>query len=242
VTAVRSALAESSDRPRRLPQRYFIRHDYTARKAAEEYDAAERWGDVVWQPDVYPSAARIAERLGSVRIVDLGCGNGEKLAALHPRFEIVGLDTGANLELCTSRYPFGTWLEHDLDEDTALPLDADQLRGAVVVSADVIEHLLRPEILLHKIGAALETGDAACISTPDRRRTWGAAHIGPPPNVAHIREWETAEFCAFLAAEGFSHGCVGFTRANDRDTALKTILARVYPDESRLRLAEANTT
>ena len=125
-----------------------------------------------------------------------------------------------------------------MGNDGGLPFSLDQLSGAVIVCADVIEHLVRPEILLRNIRAALDQADAAILSTPERSLTWGARHTGPPPNVAHIREWDLREFSAFLASEGFAYGSVDLTRSNDRDRLKTTILARVFPDEARLLLAE----
>jgi len=233
---VQAASAAAHRGWQRLPGRYFIRQGYRDRDAPA-YDFEHRSEDRVWQPDVYPTAARIAEGLGFTRIVDVGCGNGEKLVGLQPRFEIVGVDIGENLRLCRERYPEGEWIEHDLDSDAPLPLEPEVFHDSVVVCADVIEHLVRPERLLAKLRRTCDEGACVVLSTPERELLWGVGHAGPPPNPAHVREWSMGELAAFLASEGFADGVLMLTRSHDRSPLRSTILAILCPDEGMLELA-----
>jgi SAM-dependent methyltransferase len=187
---------------------------------------------VVWQPDVYTHAAAIARALGAPRIVDVGCGSGKKLVALAGGLDVVGIDFGPNIGECRAAYDAGEWVEFDLsDRDAWIPLADDVWRGSVVVSSDVIEHLAQPEHLLRQLARGLGKGAAAIVvSTPDRVRTYGAKHLGPPPNPAHVREWALAELEAFLRSQGFHHVEVELTRSSTASPDLATILARVYPD------------
>ncbi len=215
-------------------ERHGIRPGYRPRPAPPDYfvDAVE--STTVWQPDVYATTARVARALGARRIVDVGCGNARKLLPLGEDFALVGIDHGANLASCRERHPWADWREHDLESHDLLPLAADELRGAVLVSSDVIEHLVRPELLVRKLAAALAVAEAVVLSTPERERTWGAAHDGPPPNPAHVREWTLTELAAFLESEGLEHGELGLTRSNDVANELATILAVLVPDEERV--------
>jgi 2-polyprenyl-3-methyl-5-hydroxy-6-metoxy-1,4-benzoquinol methylase len=232
----------AAERPGRDTASYCIKPGYAHRDAPEYFvDLIQERDGVVWQPDVYPEAARIAERLGATRIIDLGSGSGDKLAALHPRFEIVGIDFGPNLELCRRKFPFGTWLEHDFDSEATLPLSADAFAGSVVVCADVIEHLVHPELLLDNLHAILESVEAVVISTPERDRTRGPDDFGPPEHLCHVREWSLSEFGALLQSWGFEHGNVELTRSNDLHNLDHTILAVLYPDAERDRRAQADT-
>ena len=178
-----------------------------------------------YQPDVYQRTAEIARRVGAHRIIDIGCGDGEKLVALHPEFDVMGIDYRENLAQCRNNHDAGTWLEHDIESDDPLPVE--DFHGAVVVCADVIEHLVRPERLLAKVRAALSTCSAVVMSTPERNLRRGVHHAGPPPNLAHVREWSITEFRALLAAEGFI-GSVSLTRSNDRSPVCNTILAELF--------------
>ncbi len=204
---------------------YFVKDDYKARSEPDYFVDADDDDGLICQPDVYGDACLIAAAFGSKRIIDIGSGNGLKLSTMYPQFEITGIDFGENLETCRARYPFGTWLEHNLDIDEPLPVSPDDLENAVIVCADVIEHLVRPELLLRKLRAALDSCDAILISTPERDLTWGIHHQGPPPNPHHVREWNMEELLAFLQSEGFEHGELGLTRNNNRHNELNNILA-----------------
>lgn len=220
---------------RRLPGPYFLPVGYRSRDRPL-YDHKRQEEQTEWQRAVYTTAAWIGESLQSLRVIDVGCGNGEKLVDLYPRFEVIGIDYGENLRRCRERYEFGTWLEHDLDVDEPLPLSAEVERS-IIVCADVIEHLLRPERLLMHLREALEHADAAVISTPERVLTHGSREMGPPPNPAHVREWALDEFTALLSAHHFSSGIVGLTRTHAARRPRNTILATVFPSADRLAAA-----
>lgn len=220
-----------------MPDLYSITSRYRSR-ARPRYDDDPADG-VTWQPDVYEIAATVGAALDSRRIVDIGCGRGAKLAALHPRFEIAGLDFGPNIEHCRQAYPYGTWFDHDLESDGPLPVPPDQLDGAVVVCADVIEHMISPERLLDKLAEALPMSAALLISTPERELWSGQRDVGPPRNACHVREWSMREFGALLRRHGFVHHSLGLTRSNDRTEELHTILAAVAANAERLTQIEA---
>ena len=192
-----------------MVDRYSIRSGYAAREIPEYFD--DDLGDVIWQPDVYEDAGRIAGRLGAGRIVDVGAGDGTKLAELHPAFEIIGVDYGANVERSSARFPFGSWRHHDLDTDAPLPISDDELGGAVVVCSDVIEHLRTPELLLAKLLGTLDRASAVLISTPERELWHGVRSDGPPRNRHHVREWSIREFGHILGMAGFEHVSMGLT-------------------------------
>jgi SAM-dependent methyltransferase len=212
--------------------RYSIRGDYTARERPEYFD--DDIGGVVWQPDLYSDAGRVAARIGADRVIDVGAGDGSKLAELHPRFEIIGIDFGANVERSAQRYPFGSWRNHDLDSDTPLPVSDEELRGSVVVCSDVIEHLRAPELLLGKLRRSLDQAAAVLISTPERELWHGVRSAGPPRNVHHVREWSIREFEHLLGAAGFKHFSIGLTRSNDRTEEPFTVEALATPDAGTL--------
>jgi SAM-dependent methyltransferase len=211
-----------------LPDRYFIKHGYVAR-LHPEYDDKAAPDSAVWQESVYEEAVSVARSLGARRLIDVGCGNGDKLAKFGAQFETIGIDFGPNIIQCRSQYPSRRWMEHDIEAVSPLPLAPTDLSGAVVISADVIEHLIRPELLLRKLKTALELVSAVVISTPERDLTWGVNNPGPPPNKGHVREWAIGEFASFLASEGFHDGTLRLARSNDQEPSLNTILAVLLP-------------
>ena len=210
---------------------YFLPEGYVSRLQPEYFVDEDL--NAVCQPDVYPEAAAVARKLGCSAVVDVGCGTAAKLAALHPEFRVVGIDFGSNLEACRARYDFGTWIEANLDRPDKLPV-AD-FRHSVIVCADVIEHLVYPEHLLSALRGALRDGvGAILLSTPEREFSHGAAHLGPPPNEAHVREWSSCEFERLLVSFDL-RGHVGLTRSNDQLPYMRTILAAIPGEDPRDR-------
>jgi SAM-dependent methyltransferase len=205
---------------------YCIRNGYRSRRWPKYFEDTEE--GITYQPDVYVEVGRLAERLGSKRIIDFGCGTATKLVKLYPQFEVVGIDYGPNIDRCREQYSVGHWIEHDLDKDEPLPLSEEQVDRAVLVASDVIEHLVHPEFFLRRVRRLLDRSDAFVISTPERELKRGTMHRGPPPNAAHVREWTTMELEAFLARCGFEQVELRLTRSDDMTKERKTILAVAY--------------
>ncbi|MGI8828261.1 MAG: class I SAM-dependent methyltransferase [Candidatus Limnocylindria bacterium] len=215
-----------------MTDRYWLPRRYTSRERPR-YDDDTSSG-VAWQPDVYRAAAAVARTVGAHQVVDVGCGRGEKLVALHPGLGLIGIDFGPNIDHCRSAYPFGTWIEHDLEEPGPLPLLDDQLRGSVIVSADVIEHLVAPERLLEKLAMALGLAKVVLLSTPERELWSGVRDGGPPRNACHVREWSIRELGQLLRTAGLPNHSIGLTRSNDRTEELHTSLAVITADSETL--------
>jgi SAM-dependent methyltransferase len=199
---------------------YFLKEGYRERPAPEYFVDFER--KIEGQPHVYPIAADLARRLGCRKIIDIGCGYSRKLVVLHPEFEIVGLDFGPNIDHCREHYPFGTWISWDIEHEPLPELDA---AGSVVVCADVIEHLVDPQILLVHLRTLLEQAATGLLSTPERDLIHGEDHYGPPPNRCHAREWNMAEFEAFLVSAGLAPVRLELTQSGDRSPEKMNILA-----------------
>lgn len=179
----------------------------------------------VSQPHVYDTVERLAIETGAHSIIDFGCGRASKLAVLHdrhPEWDFIGIDTGPNLNYPRRDYPWGEWIDADLNG-----VCAEHAADAVAVCADVVEHLLNPVPVLSAIALS---GNPAVISTPDRDLTWGVEHNGPPPNDCHVREWNQHEFVAFLVLDcGFTPErlTVELTESDDQEKELHTIMVTV---------------
>lgn len=205
---------------------YFIKPGYTSRDRPDYFaDDVTAIRGVVYQPDVYPFAAYLGERFGCTGVIDVGCGTAGKLAGLYPRFKITGVDFGPNLHHCRTAYPFGTWVEWDLDRLGTVPMPEDVLRQSVIVCADVIEHLTAPEHLLDGLKAWMTHAPVCLLSTPERDLARGANDLGPPANPHHVREWTLAELGRLLDAWGFNVQFLGLTASTDRHREKETILA-----------------
>lgn len=211
-----------------LPGHLALPEAYVSRGAPEYFDDAHRAdADIVHQPDVYAAAAALARRTGATHIVDVGCGAAEKLLALGPEFHLVGVDFGENLEHCRHAHPQHTWLRWDIEREPLPDVPVALLRRAVVVCADVVEHLVDPAGLLGGLRRLADHAQAIVLSTPDRERVRGLRHLGPPPNPSHVREWTLRELVAVLEASGLAPAFAGHTANNDRQRLKRTSIAVV---------------
>jgi hypothetical protein len=106
-------------------------------------------------------------------------------------------------------------------------IPSDMLSGAVIICADVIEHLPEPEILLHQIIRAFHCGAKRVImSTPDRVKMHGEAHSGPPPHAPHAMEWTLDEFMRLLERKHLVADCLNVP-SFEGDVRLATIMADI---------------
>lgn len=216
---------------------YGIRSDYVSRTEPSYFNdpPPKRTGRRTYQADVYAEAGRIARRLSASRIIDLGAGTGDKLRALSAANECIALDYGANLAVGRDLLPALDWRHYDAELDTALPVAPTELTNALIVCADVLEHLIDPSRLLSHVATALDGGAlVAVLSTPDRQRSRDRSHLGPPPNPHHVREWTKSELVCFLRSQGFTAGAVGWTRSHDQTMKKESILVVLSRDARTL--------
>ena len=213
------------------PEHFGLPAAYRQRARPEYLNDVE--DGVIWQPDVYPYAASLARNHGRDTIVDIGCGRAGKLAFLaadQPAWTFYGVDYGPNIQWCTSHHTFGNWIEADLETHQSIPIAAPHLARAVIVCSDVLEHLVRPDIALTLIGEMARNGQCPIVlSTPAREHRAGADYIGEPRNPAHIREWTSQEFAAFLTMRSFRILDHQLTRSDDASGGLTTQLVTVVP-------------
>lgn len=203
----------------------FVPHEYESRADPSYFeDFAPGSNHKIYQPDVYSLAALMASIRGG-RLIDIGCGKAEKLLKYSRRFKIVGVDFGPNIEYCARTHRWGEWISHDLESEAGLPLPLQDLQGAVIVCADVIEHLLQPLILLGKLRRCVDSGACVLLSTPERMLLRGTRLKGPPSNPNHVREWKIGELRALLLHLGFEIQFLGLTANNHVDRRMSTILA-----------------
>ena len=211
-----------------IPENLCLKTGYVSRVAPEYFRDSETASmNLIWQADVYHLVDHLAERLNAPTIIDIGCGEGRKLTQLQGSRNILGVDFGDNLTFCRDNYSFGTWIEADLEHSEDLTISEADLKDAVIVCSDVIEHLKDPRSLLRKIRLLLERAQALILSTPERDLARGFATQGPPTNPAHVREWNLAELENLLGSAGLNVAFLGLTASNNQDPYPATITAVV---------------
>ena len=181
-------------------------------------------GAVTWQPDVYPTAANIARSLECDTLIDIGCDQVNQLKPLQSEFRLIGLGRGASTTAAAQAVPSGIWLEVDPENLDLSEMPADVLARSVVVCSEMIQTVVDPRSLLAALRHLLKHAPALVLSTPDRERTYGKQHKGPPPNQSHVRQWSLAELRALLEREGFVLASSTHTRSNVRSKDMSTAM------------------
>lgn len=205
---------------------YGLPDSYRSRRAPSFDDHFELdSSDIVWQPDVYALAAKLARITGAEYLLDVGCGHAGKLAPFHNEFKLIGVDTEDNTSWCKDNYNFGQWLAIDLDN--AFPtLPADAKNNTVVICSDVIEHIYDIDAFIESFSDVLGECCLGVLSTPDRTNLYPSSHRGPPLNPCHVREWRVDELKKYFEAKGID-AWLGLTRSNTNTNQLQTIIAIV---------------
>lgn len=201
---------------------YCIKDGYQVNREPSYYlDVSAQF---VYQPDVYELAFFLGQRTGAKYVIDIGSGNGVKLQKFLPFFQVVCLDFGDNRTILEQNLPGVQFIETNLEN--GLPdLSADMLREAIVIAADVVEHIPDPELFLQGLARVSQEALYVLISTPDRVRCRGVGDDGPPANPCHVREWALDEFSSVLQRYQVWPSLMGYTVNTDFHLQKSTLLA-----------------
>ncbi len=172
-------------------------------------ESREYWTDeriaqsLEFQYDVYALAAQLAAETSASRVLDLGCGAPGKLGLFfspNSPEEIALVDQPNTRELAARILPDARFIDADLNQEVPA---IDGQRFDLVICADVIEHLGRPDALLASVRNNLAPDGLAVISTPNRDVRRGPGNLRPN-NRAHVREWNMVEFRRLLESAGLA--------------------------------------
>jgi len=135
-------------------------------------------------------------------LLDLGCGNGQLLVEVQPRFpgiRLAGIDLSApQIDANRARSPGVGWYVCDLQAQYSVP---GEIHGNfdVVVASEIIEHLTVPESFLH---------NARLLARPGSGRLILSTQSGPlretERRVGHHRHYQSADIEALLRRTGWS--------------------------------------
>lgn len=172
----------------RTTDRYGIRAFYLPRSGYSHFDA--RTSTERPQDRIYFHLQQFFAAQDLMTILDIGCGTGFKLLKYFGDYQTLGLEKPPVLDHLRAVYPDRNWRLADFDDPPSGSFD-------MVLSIDVIEHLVDPDQLLQFI-TAIDCRYVG-LSTPDRSRLALGSRLGPPDNVYHLREWSQEEFVRYVA-------------------------------------------
>jgi len=129
------------------------------------------------------------------RILDVGCGQGDLLAALHARWpdaELVGIDLSAEgIRQTSNKVPGARLLQIDLLRDDPFPSSITAWAD-VAVCSEVLEHLEDPGAFLRAAAELVAPGGRLIVTVPGGPRTAFDRHIG------HRRHFRVASLMSLL--------------------------------------------
>lgn len=167
---------------------------------------------------------------GRGKLLDIGCGTGNFLAAARGAgYEVTGIELDANAAR-VAREHFGLQRVLALEPGEFARRHPEE-RFDVVTFFEVLEHQADPRGFLEEAKACLRPGGHVALSVPNRER-WqkGTDVLDYPPN--HFLRWNAAALERFLGAAGFEMLTVreeplGLRRAAQMvNTALRTGLTQ----------------
>ena len=176
-------------------------------------------------PDIYPFAAHLGHVLGYSHIISIGCRAPRQLAQFHPRFEIIGLDSEANLEPCKKQYPFADWIEWDPEKPDWIPLQEEILKHSMILCTNVIESLTNPGNLLDNLKKIMDHAPICILSISGSNFTIG--ETPPAQNIdGSYKEWlNPSKIEAILRSRGFNVAFIGSTASSIIDVDKNAVAA-----------------
>lgn len=177
--------------PAPRPERW--EEHWSAYDEATRHNPAQRY-----RRKLIVSAMTSAEQ--SLRVLDLGCGQGDLLAELGRRFpaaELVGLDASqAGLASTRQKVPRARLFQVDFAAPEPFP---EVLYGFAshAVCSEVLEHLDHPRLLLEKTRPLLARGGELIVTVPGGPRTAFDVHLG------HRRHYSVSDLVSLLGEAGY---------------------------------------
>jgi SAM-dependent methyltransferase len=165
----------------------------TATGQPESDDWNRHWGTfgdaVSGNPATVYRSRLILKLLGNVDsdavVLEIGCGQGEftlLLAETYPQAEVRGIDISAEgvvraTEMARTRQLSVTFARRDLLQTAELD-NEDRGRATLAVCSEVLEHVDRPDVLLHNAADYLAPGCRFVVTVPGGPRSAFDRHIG----------------------------------------------------------------
>jgi hypothetical protein len=147
------------------------------------------WDDTTltdeWQDEVYAHAKSLFMREELRSVCDIGCGSGFKLMKYFKDFRTIGIDSPQTVDFLKEKYPDRIWISEDVENPLC----------DLVICADVLEHAVMPDKVMQFI---CDIKPAWIVLSTPERDIREEPRLGPPSHEPHCREWNMAEFKAYV--------------------------------------------
>ncbi|ELT97784.1 hypothetical protein CAPTEDRAFT_210184 [Capitella teleta] len=194
---------------------YIIRPNYKI-NAEPMYYVDKGQGDLVYQLSTYYVAGELARRYNARYLIDVGCGSGVKLASFRDEFHVIGIDYEANIRNASKAFPDLQFIEANLEGDSEcnVVLSPAILSQAVVVSADIIEHLKTRFLATSKSSRNSASMQQPLLSALQTRANLGRVIEMPGEMIINDnyngkykyiqKEWETRLHVLYIYSRGYN--------------------------------------
>jgi len=137
---------------------------------------------------------------GTVRVLDIGCGQGDLLAELvaaHPKAELCGLDVSqSGLDVAQTKVPSATLIRRDLVAESRTPAELSGWATHAICS-EVLEHVEDPAILLVRARAYMAAGCRFVVTVPGGPMSAFDKHIGHRQHFTAVSLGDLLTTCGF---------------------------------------------
>ena len=191
-----------------MERKYFIKPNYKSNLIINTFDSKDK---IYWTKErisqsyytryyLYKFCKKLVKKQKLKSVLDIGCGSALNLMKfIQPECdEVFGIDQEKVINYCKKRYGLKTFISDNI-ENSSLNLDK---KFDLILSFDVIEHLLDPNKLISYIKKYSHENTLIIITTPERDILRGKNCNYSPKNT-HVREWNTIEFKKYLRSQNF---------------------------------------
>lgn len=202
-------------------ENFFIKQGY--KNQSKNWTLSTKKGDLYWtrdrirasfyyQYETYKLARSLITKHELKSVVDVGCGVAVKLMrVVYPACkDVTGIDQEEAIDYCNAHYSQGKFLVDNFEKPKLSPGKFD-----LVICADVIEHMSKPDSLLAYIKKLSIKGGYIIVSTPERDVLRGKDCMSAP-KAEHVREWNKKELAKYLSDRKFriiSHQTIPIAKA-----------------------------
>jgi SAM-dependent methyltransferase len=126
-------------------------------------------------------ALELTRATGPVRLLDIGCGQGDfsrELKERHPDLELLGVDLSeVGVEIARAKVPNGVFHQVDLAKSVTLP-DRYRRWATHAVCSELLEHIDDPTLVLQNVRTLLAPGARLVVTVPAGPVSAFDRHIG----------------------------------------------------------------
>ena len=134
-------------------------------------------------------------------------------------------DFSSYIGVCGRQFSEVNWIEWNFEANRGLDLTDETVSRSIVICAGTVEQTADPSNLMDLLSRLSRRALAMIITATERDLRHGPDHMGPPTDISHVREWNSAEFEQLLGKHGLCPTFIGLTVDDNIGLETKTIIS-----------------